>query len=356
MAFGRSEHTATLLPNGSVLAAGGAAEYPPIMSTTSSAEIYDSLGETWTLTGSMTTARGNHTATLLPNGTVLVAGGFGTYPSPTPVNPSAEIYNPSVASWSGTATMSTARAQHTATLLPNGTVLVTGGATNRFGTSAAVLASAEIYNPVAGTWTPTGNMTTARYMHTATLLPNGTVLVAGGSPTIPDMNGDGGAPVATAEIYDPAVGTWSSTGSMSMVRGNHTATLLPNGKVLVAGGGVMSSTSDTTTASAEIYDPIAGSWSGTGSMSIARAWHTATLLTNGKVLVAGGGDPDGNISWARAELYDSVAGMWTLTGNMATARAQHTATLLPNGTVLAAGGGNSSTSTASFAETYDILQ
>jgi hypothetical protein len=356
MTSGRSEHTATLLTNGTVLAAGGAAEYPPNMTAiTSSAEIYDSQAETWTLTGSMTTARGNHTATLLPNDTVLAAGGFEPFPSPAPVNPSAEIYDPVAGTWSLTATMTTPRAQHTATLLPNGTVLVAGGATSMYGSGGPALASAEIYNPTAGTWTPTGNMTTARYLHTATLLPNGTVLVAGGSQTIPNGTGAGGSPIATAEIYDPTTGTWSTTGSMSTARGNHTATLLPNGTVLVAGGGVESSTSYTTVASAEIYNPTTGTWSSTGSMSTLRAWHTATLMPNGTVLVAGGGDPDGNVSSNSAELYDSVAGTWTLTGSLTTARAQHTATLLPNGTVLAAGGGNPGSGTALIAETYDTL-
>ena len=132
---------------------------------------------------------------------------------------------------------------------------------------------------------------TGRYYHTATLLPNGKVLVAGGNFT-----GTGGA-LASAELYDPASGTWTATGSLATARYAHTATLLPNGKVLVAGGVGTSSTSLT---SAELYDPASGSWTATGSLATARGGHTATLLPNGKVLVAGGSNGS---ALASAELY-----------------------------------------------------
>src|SRR5207302_1098962 len=141
--------------------------------------------------------------------------------------------------WSETGSLITARAQHTATLLPNGKVLVTGGTNN-----CCVFASAELYDPAAGSWTATGSLATARDHHTATLLPDGKVLVAGG------YGGDG-AYLASAELYDPASGTWAATGSLANKRYVHTATLLPNGKVLVAGG----HDGNGHLASAELYEP-----------------------------------------------------------------------------------------------------
>src|SRR6202030_328882 len=179
-----------------------------------------------------------------------------------------------------TGSLTTARARHTATLLPNGKVLLAGG----FDSSGDALTSAELYDPGSGTWTATGSLSTARYHHTATLLPNGKVLVAGGQGTSTNA-------IASAELYDPASGTWTVTGSLNTARARHSATLLPNGKVLVAGGNDISSNA---LASAELYDSTSGSWTFTGSLNSARYVHTATLLPNGKVLVAGGVDNTGN--------------------------------------------------------------
>ena len=227
---------------------------------------------------------------------------------------------------------STTRAQlHTATLLPNGKVLVAGGT---YGGSGD-LTSAELYDPTNGTWTATGSLNTKRLRHTATLLDpnvapgaNGKVLVAGGQ--------GGGDILTSAELYDPASGTWTATGSLNIKRQWYTATLLPNGKVLVAGG-----YGDDILASAELYNPTNGTWTGTGSLNTKRLRHTATLLPNGKVLVAGGIDDLGiSHATASAELYDPASGTWTYTGSLNTARETHTATLLPNGNVVAAGGWN----------------
>jgi hypothetical protein len=191
--------------------------------------------------------------------------------------------------------------------------------TNTFTGSASV--------PDWVTFATTGSMSVARYRHTATLLNNGKVLVAGG-------RGLGYFSLASAELYDPATGTWSGTGSLSIAHGEHTATLLTNGKVLVAGGD-----SSGLTSSAELYDPATGTWNGTGSMSGVRYAHTATLLTNGKVLVAGGsGGGYGLGELSSAELYDPATGAWSGTGSLSIARVEHTATLLTNGKVLVAGG------------------
>ena len=142
------------------------------------------------------------------------------------------------------------------------------------------LATAELYDPATGTWMATGNMAVARIFHTATLLSDGRVLVAGGTDN--DNNGDA---FASAELYDPATGMWTTTGSIALARYSHTATLLPNGQVLVAGG--QNSTGDDV-ALAELYEPDNGVWTATGSLATARHSHTATLLANGQVLVAGG--------------------------------------------------------------------
>ena len=316
----RFDHTATLLPNGMVLVAGGeTVPYPP------RAELYDPASVMWSVTGTLAPIeRDGHTATLLPNGMVLVAGGFsdvngGIYLA------SAKLYDPASGTWRATGSLYDARAGHTATLLPNGMVLVAGGFNYGIG---GYLASAELYDPASGTWSATGSLITARAGHTATLLSNGKVLIAGGSS---------GEPLASAELYDPASGSWSATGSLNTARFDHTATLLPSGIVLVAGG--YDNASNIAFASAELYDPASGTWSATGSLSTARRLHTATLLPNGMVLVAGGGDDNLN-PFASAELYDPASGTWITTGSLNTGRELHTATLLPNGMVLIAGGGD----------------
>jgi uncharacterized protein YjdB len=330
----RMNHTATLLPNGTVLVVGGGDR---ILSGTNSAEIYNPASGTWTLTGNLNSVRTYHTATLLSNGKVLVTGGS----QGSGALSSSEIYDPSTGIWTLTGSMSTTRWMHTATPLSNGTVLVVGGTGAANDTTD--LASAEIFNPATGTWTPTGSMSTARYRHSATLLSNGTVLVAGGDD---DSFSNGGPAVASAEIFNPAAGTWALTGSMSTARYDHTATLLPNGTVLIIGGGAGNGFA-TILASSEIYDPLAGTWSVTGSLNTARYSHTTTLLPKGTVLVAGG-DTNFNSQTASSEIYDPVAGVWTVTDSLNWGRASHTATLLPNGTVLAAGGAVISNATGNY--------
>jgi hypothetical protein len=230
-----------------------------------------------------------------------------------------------------TGSLNTARFFHTATLLNNGTVLMAGG--------EGALGSAELYNPATGTFANTGSLNTARRWHTATLLNNGMVLVAGGT----DESGSG-ATLSSAELYNPATGSFTYTGSMNTPRQNHTATLLNNGMVLMAGGGGPPS--------AELYNPATGTFTPTGSLNTGRNSHTATLLNNGMVLVAGG-YPD----IARAELYNPATGTFSYTGSMNTARFYHTATLLNNGMVLMAGGivylGGNDYDTPASAELYN---
>ena len=229
----------------------------------------------------------------------------------------------------------TPRFAHTATLLPDGRVLVAGGYNN------GPLATAEIYTPATGLWTPTGSMGTARSNHTATLLGDGTVLVAGGT-------GPRGA-LASAEIYDPRTGSWRSVGSLQGPRTEQTATLLRDGTVLVVGGLTGGSLSDggtlvgaTPLASAERYAPSSQTWQATGALQIAHPDHTANLLADGRVLVTA---TTATAVGSGREIYDPVSGLWTVAatfidgGNFVPiARSRHTSTVLADGRVLSVGG------------------
>ena len=320
----RHHHTATLLPDGMVLAAGGFDT-----SAIASAELYDPANGTWSFTGSLNVARNNHTATLLSNGLVLVAGGSDT---------SAELYDPASGTWTITGSLRNARFNHMAILLPDGKVLVAGG----LSAAGRPLASAELYDPLSGTWSLTGSLNTARWDTVgmpSTLLPDGTVLVEGGVV-------EHSVATASAEIYDPASGTWSATGGLNTARYDHTATLLPDGTVLVAGG---DDSDFVPTAEAELYNPAVGTWTPTGSLIEEHTRHTATLLSNGLVLVAGGLNFTGFTT--DAELYDPATATWGVTGSLNAARADYTATLLPSGMVLAAAGFDGGT--LNSAELYD---
>jgi len=206
----------------------------------------------WTQTGDLNTPRYAHTATLLPNGKVLVVGGVGPNRCSTPTN-DAELYDPASGTWSTTGSLSTARFNHTATLLPSGEVLVAGGYTHQVS-----LDSAELYDPATEMWRPTGSFNTIRAIGSATLLPNDKVLAVGTS------SGD----LISAELYDPATGTWSSTGAPSFVPGSRHLVPLPNGKVLAVFEG---SPWDYGELVAELYDPSTGLWNNAGEFNL--FWH-----------------------------------------------------------------------------------
>ena len=338
MVTNRYAHTATLLTNGQVLVAGGGCNSNGTIAIFSS-ELYTPASGTWNMTGEMVNARKEHRATLLADGKVLVTGGYDIH---SQAQASAEVYDPTGGAWTGTAPMTSARSMHGATLLSNGRVLVTGGFTG-----SGFVDQTEEYDPAAGTWTAAPAMGAVRYSHTATLLANGKVLVAGG--------GSGGYyHLSSAELYDPAAGKWTPTGSMSTTRAGHTATLLPSGKVLVAGG--VAGHGDTYLSSAEIYDPTTENWTPAGSMSSGHDGHTATLLPNAKVLVAGGytGPYSGVGYLSNGDVYDPATGIWTPTSPMSIGHDMHTATLLPDGKVLVAGG-FSTNGVLSIAQLYDLL-
>jgi len=312
-------HTATLLSDGRVLIAGGG--YPLM----AAAELYDPSTGTFSSTGAMATPRWYHTATLLNDGRVLIAGG-------SLDNLSAELYDPSTGAFTPTGNMVTANQHgHVATLLNDGRVLISRGTIIGPG-GFLHPAPLELYDPATGTFTQAGDTSGNKEWSTATLLDDGKVLLTGGWNT-----GD-------ASLYDPTDGSLAYLGSLPIW--SHTATLLTNGTVLITGG-VFFNGSDAynaygveSLATSQIYDPSLGTFQAAGSLFEARDGHTATVLASGLVLVAGG-DWNYYRTLSSAELYDPAAGAFTRTGEMTVSRDGHTATRLRDGTVLITGGASS---------------
>ncbi len=325
MLTARRNHMVIALPNGKILLTGGAGNADGTGSL-ASAELYDPVAHTFSSTvNTMSTSRVDHTVTLLLNGEVLVTGG---YSDTTNAQPSADIYfvannvfNPV------TAQMTTPRAEHAATLLANGKVLITGGNDN----SGNTLASAEIFDPTANTFTATAQpMNSARQAHHADLLPNGKVLISGGL----DTNNNA---LASAEIYDPVADTFTLTGPMTTARGNHSSALLYTGQVLVAGGLTGPGTGLVLTATAELYNPAIGTFTPTTNMSIARGHYAGIVLGDGTDFISGGATLPAGIN---ADIYNPATQTFSVSGNFTAVQAGMREAVAPDGTVLLASGVN----------------
>jgi hypothetical protein len=392
----RQGSTATTLRDGRVLIVGGwgvDAEGVPVLPSVG--QVYDPATGTFTPTrGGLTTPRYNHTATLLADGRVLIAGGAGAdFNAVQPELASAEIFDPVTGMFSPTATMSTPREMHTATLLADGRVLLTGGAISRETSSTP---TAEVFDPAAGTFVPVGSMREARTQHAATALEDGRVLVVGGSGRAAGPPTE--TPLASAELFDPTTGTFAAAGRLATERTGPGALRLSDGRVLIVGG----TNSYGTPRTAELFDPVTGRFERAGtsarpheaawvgglpnghvlvvdraqdpstagppelwsafaqpeSRSIAahpvgpaftaadvdamplRSGHTATLLRDGRILLTGGEDAadPGAGTLASAEVFDPTTGRSQPVDDMSIARSGHVAVLLADGRVLVAGG------------------
>jgi hypothetical protein len=335
---GKVLHTASSLPGGRILIAGGWNGSAAL----SSAEIYDQATGTFSPTGSMTTARANHRQAMLFDGRVLITGGFDSAGAPIA---SAEIYNPVTGTFSATSgSMAAARSAHRINTVGDGKVLVTGG----FGAGGAELATAELFDPATQTFTAAGSLAHARANHGATVLPTGIVLVTGGH--------GGGGVLGSTELYDPDTNKFSTGPTLNQARQSHASQLLPNGLVIISGGNNNNSGNwDIQThflSSAELYDPAKDTFTTTGSKTNATSGGNPILLWTGKFLLAGGGTNE-------AELYTpempGTIETWVATGNMVTARTAQLWSLLDDGRVLMTGGLDSAGNPLASAELYDYL-
>lgn len=307
----RAKHTATLLPNGNILVVGGSGK--PL----TTCEIYDTSSKKWRYTGSMKIGRSGHKSVLLPNGKVLVTGGY--------VTTSCELFDPVTETWTAADSNKIIRTSgQTATLLKNGDVLIAGGIQYIEETSQMnIIKECELYNPQTNNWTVCDSLITARYGHTATLLPDGRVLVAGG------YNNKGHF-LRSCEIFDPVAGTWQAADSLMTGRNGHSATLLEDRRLLVAGG-----RNDTSLAlkDCEAYDPLNNKWTTLSPLNYYRCYHKALLLPGGLIMFMGG-----SINFENWELYDPVAGKSIYTGSVPVPKEDAEAILYSDGKVMSIGG------------------
>lgn len=311
--------TATVLPDGRVLIV------EPM-----GASIYDPVTDAVTPASAPGTMHIAGTATAIDDGRVIFAGGAQEETSSDVV----EAFDPTAGTFTAAGTLAQGRALHTATLLTDGRILLVGGGvvSQGEGESPPPLSTSELYDPATGVSTLSGDLATGRVMHTATVLPDGSVLVVGGS--------EQDASLASAERWDPATGTFQSAGELATARALHTATALPDGSVLVMGGLATGANPDAEPVLSDVverYDPATSTFSEAGTLTEPRAGHTATLLPDGRILVVGGITAAG-ATLATAELYDPTTGSSVPTGSLATPRGLHSAALLPTGDVLIVGG------------------
>jgi len=337
MTQARRGHTATLLASGKVLIAGGETGAVATPTRAKTAELFDPVTATFAATGAMTDPRAYHVAALLSNNDVLVASGAGTAGALS----SAELYDETTGKFTTTGSLLTAR--RNATIAPSGATFVAAGGQD---TSGAALDSAETYSLTTGMWTATGRMAAKRFGHAAFVLQaTGQSVVAGGANAA--TLGD----IASTERL--AAGVWISAGSLTAARRDLAGATLPDGTLLVAGG--YQASTGTELATTELYDPTKGAWGKVGSLGTARSELRLTALANGAAVATGGlvRDAKGAVTSTlkTVELYDPVAQTWSSLPDMTGARADHTATLLSDGRVLVAGGSGA----AAALDTAEIL-
>jgi hypothetical protein len=326
MTSARHGHTATLLPDGRVLVVGGASSSQALAGDV---EVYDPATGRFGVVADLTIPRGNHTATLLADGRVLLVGGTSVE---SMHELAALVLDPATMSVTSAGALARGRWHHTATLLADGRVLVAGGWTYGDGCSKP----AEVYDPASGLFGPAGSAAVGRWFHTATLLPSGKVLLSGGV-CAPD-------PTDSQELFDPGQLEFVATGASVTPTAHHTATLLGTGRVLLAGGTLTQVLGSV----AELYDPLTGTSAATSAMAQGRSNHTATLLGGGQVLVVGAA-----LERQRAEIYLPVTGVFRPAGDLVVGRERHTATRLASGSVLLVGGLDADGWETASAELYD---
>jgi hypothetical protein len=331
----RGTTSAVVLKDGKVLVAGGGVGQIPV----AAAELFDPGPGQWRPTGNLNTARRGHQAVVLQDGRVLVTGGI----AGGDLLASAEVYDPASAKWTTTAPMNIPRLGHTLTLLSDGRVLATGGSSLDSASAAGGVqtirpdSSAEIYNPATGTWRLTGGtMNAARFEHTAILLDDGRVLIAGGQGA--PVSGQSPA-LASTELYDPAVDAFLKSNDLGDARFNHTATKLADRSVLVTGG-IGGPNSDLSLSTAEVFTPAQSSWTRVGPLTQGRTGHTATLMADGRVLVAAGEQSARGTrrSLTSSEIYTPDKREWRSAGTMKCPRSEQSAALLGDGSVLVVAG------------------
>jgi large repetitive protein len=332
-------HSATLLTDGTVLVAGGFG----FTGVHRAAERYLPEQNVWVGAGTLGVARMAHAATRLPDGKVLVTGGYDITAPGTSFDPalkSTEIFDPNTLQFTPGADMTVPRRNHVVTSLRDGRILITGGIQLR-GSGFGAAPATEIYDPLSGTFTAKDLMMRGRWLHTATLLNDGRVLLVGGQPT--NCTGAGCFPEAlnTAELFDPATGSVASTGRLHVSRYAHSAALLPDGRVLIIGGETTEPLPDTDqVTTVEIYDPATGQFSDFGQLIDGRGFHALVALNNGKYLVAGGKTQSSYPAYT-TEIFDPMTRTSSAGPDMTDQRIRATATKLLNGEVLIVGGNNS---------------
>jgi hypothetical protein len=324
----RGNHTATLLPDGQILIAGGS-NGPNVLAT---AERFNPATETFTRVGDMYHARDLHTASLLTNGRVLVAGGFSTSALSTGATNTSEIYYPETRRWLEAGTMVSSRSNHTAVVLPDGNVMLIGGFAN-----GVYLNTTEVYYSTSGKWLPSASMPVARAQHSATLLKDGRIMVVGG------LNAGGilGSTLffnATGDGSGASDGIWTAGPALAggQHSHSHTATLLPDGRLMVAGG---NDEFGETSTSQIFTNEVAGTWSSYGNLVVPRLSHAAHLLPNGDLLISGGAQSPGN-AVTQSERFDVATSSWSLDSNYIVPRAYGTAVMAADNTIYSIGGYN----------------